>query len=271
MEITQFDELWSAVNRIKIDNVRTTELTDFEEQGINSNLEDIFEGVSGELITILKDGSIKKAIVHISDISNYSIEHKLDLPKFHIFECSTLMQMRNNNRGFRYKKAGRTDGKFWIVKPNNSSFEKLYLCGNCLKEYNLKYNKFDSSRTIYNFDLSMYLNQKLLHLQPSIAKDEDMTSVPQAYSRKWPEISKKMKENFDYTCQECYKDFSNHKKYLHTHHIDADKSNNNNGNLKVLCIGCHAKQFQHGHIKNTPQYQEYISTFIPRMRYEEKY
>ncbi|BBB23855.1 conserved hypothetical protein [Isorropodon fossajaponicum endosymbiont JTNG4] len=259
MKITQFDELWTAVNRVKIDKYSTTEVKQFSTKGIESNLEDIFDANAGELLTVLKDGSIKKAIVHVSDITNWSYSgYARELPKFHIFECSTLSQMRSNNRGHRYKKAGRSDGKFWIVQLNGGNFEKLDVCRNCLRTYNKKYNVSKYGLTPGNFDLQKYLNQKLKHLQPSIAKDEDMTTVPQAYSKNWSIISKTIKTNFNYTCQECYKDLSQYKKYLHTHHIDANKSNNNHGNLKVLCIGCHAEEFKHSHIKSTPQYKEYI-------------
>jgi 5-methylcytosine-specific restriction endonuclease McrA len=41
--------------------------------------------------------------------------------------------------------------------------------------------------------------------------------------------------------------------YLHTHHINADITNDKHENLKVLCIECHAKEFKHGHIKQTSQ------------------
>jgi len=42
------------------------------------------------------------------------------------------------------------------------------------------------------------------------------------------------------------------------------KYDNNDENLEVLCIGCHAEQVQHAHLKRTPDYQEFIRRFAPR-------
>ena len=256
MRITEFNELWTAVNRLKIDRVAYTEIKEFEEKGLDTSLNDVFDVYGGELVTIMSDGSIRKAIVHISDISNWKAQWiERGLPKYHIFECQTLIQMRANNRKHRYKKAGRTDGKFWIILPKDSEFKKLKICGYCLSEYNKNY---DAKVSKDSFEISEYLKQKINHLQPYITQEEDMTTVPRAYSSDWSKISNYMKTSVNYVCQECYKDLSNHRKYIQTHHIDADRSNNNQGNLKVLCIECHSREYNHSHIKNTPLYQEYI-------------
>ena len=50
-----------------------------------------------------------------------------------------------------------------------------------------------------------------------------------------------------------------HQKYCHTHHVDGDKSNNSSSNLQVLCIGCHAKQPVHAHVKNNPDYRKFMA------------
>jgi hypothetical protein len=40
-------------------------------------LADVYTSSEGELFTVLKDGSIRKTIVHICDISNYKTEWNL--------------------------------------------------------------------------------------------------------------------------------------------------------------------------------------------------
>ena len=82
-----------------------------------------------------------------------------------------------------------------------------------------------------------------------------MTVVPRFYAKNWKKISDAMKKQRNYTCQECHTRLDGDmKKYLHTHHVDANPGNNNQGNLKVVCIACHAEEPSHGHIKSTHNY-----------------
>jgi hypothetical protein len=39
------------------------------------------------------------------------------------------------------------------------------------------------------------------------------------------------------------------------------KNENHEGNLQVLCLGCHANQPQHGHLKKLPEYREFLHRF----------
>ena len=88
-------------------------------------------------------------------------------------------------------------------------------------------------------------------------------TIPRLYTKDWNKISKKRKEQVGYKCEACGVNFSLKKdcqKFLHTHHIDADKSNNIRENLKVLCIECHSKEHNHSHIKHNKQYKEWLKS-----------
>ncbi|SHN93395.1 HNH endonuclease [bacterium endosymbiont of Bathymodiolus sp. 5 South] len=253
MKITDFGELWRAVNKIKIDIVAKTEVILFENEGVDTNLADVYTSSEGELFTVLKDGSIRKTIVHICDISNYKTEW--NLPKFHIFECATLTKMRNANRGHRYKKASRNDGKFWMIHTTGGKYEYLNICNNnCLEQHNSIYN----NQRVASFNVKSYLDAPIQHVQPYITNKLDMTTIPSSYADNWPDISKERKQYYKWICQECFYDLNNCRKYLHTHHINADITNDKHENLKVLCIECHAKEFKHGHIKQTSQYSSFL-------------
>ncbi len=65
MNLTDFSELWDAVNKIKIDKITITELALFEKEGLKTDLRDVYSSLNGELFTILNDGSVHKTIVHI--------------------------------------------------------------------------------------------------------------------------------------------------------------------------------------------------------------
>ena len=251
MEITDFSELWRAVNQIKIDVIAKTEIKLFENEGLDTDLTDVYTSSTGELFTVLKDGSIRKTIVHICDISNNRAEWSL--PKFHIFECNTLQTMRKKNRGHRYKKASRTNGAFWMIRAEGKGYSHLDICMNCLNAHNGIYESQNGD----NFDIKQYLELSIQHIQP-ITQKQDMTTIPNSYAHNWDVISSESKQDYQWICQECFYDLSDCKKYLHTHHINADRANNKPENLKVLCIACHAQEFQHGHIRRTPQYNEFL-------------
>ncbi|SMN17297.1 hypothetical protein CRYPA_1242 [uncultured Candidatus Thioglobus sp.] len=253
MKITDFSELWRAVNKVKIDIIAKTEITLFENEGLDTDLSDVYTSKKGELYTVLKDGTIRKTIVHICDISRYKAEW--DLPKFHIFECGTLTKMRGADRGHRYKKASRNDGKFWMIHALGGKYEHLNICNyNCLEQHNSIYDH----QTVGGFDVKHYLDTPIQHIHPYITNELDMTTIPSSYATNWSDISKERKQYHKWICQACFYDLNHCKKYLHTHHVNADITNNKHENLKVLCIECHAKEFRHGHIKKKLEYEEFL-------------
>ena len=62
------------------------------------------------------------------------------------------------------------------------------------------------------------------------------------YTRNWDDISRKYREKHDYTCEECGLRIDNlyDRQYIHVHHIDANKLNNTESNLRCLCLRCHS-------------------------------
>ena len=62
------------------------------------------------------------------------------------------------------------------------------------------------------------------------------------YTRDWEYISKEYREKHNYTCENCGLKIEDDydKQFMHVHHISGDKTNNNESNLKCLCLYCHA-------------------------------
>jgi len=263
MQLTKFKELWSAVNNFELDRITQTEIKIFTDIGLETDLSDIFQ-VNDTLVTVLKDGTVRKTIVYISEVKRWVIDEYNNYPKYHIFNCATLVQMSNQGRSHRYKKTLRNDGKFlMIISGNNNSdtkFLNLEICGNCLNKYNSKFHKNFNKK---NFNIKEYIKQPLnknsFNSLNYIRFEDDLETVPSFYAKNWNQISSELKKIKNYTCQSCGINLKNAKKYLHTHHIDSNPSNNDViSNLKVLCIECHSNEFNHNHIKNTPLYHEFL-------------
>ncbi|MDE0316508.1 MAG: hypothetical protein OXM61_16600 [Candidatus Poribacteria bacterium] len=83
----------------------------------------------------------RKVVVYIRDQYAYGDDPE-QLYKFHVADCSTLKQMREQNRYERYVIATRTDGKFIVKFPDIGGFRdkgverRLYVCKNCLSYLN---------------------------------------------------------------------------------------------------------------------------------------
>lgn len=262
MKLTNFEELRESIKPYNIKRFTKLEILFFYKTGINTDLSDIFS-IEGELITILNDGLIHRTIVYISEIKSWYLE-EYSYPKFHIFNCKTLIKMRENNKKDRYKKTLRDDGKFLMVISgkilSRTEFVPLEVCGNCLFKYNKKYNlkltkdtfnikKYQKDKTKNNFEINDNLDNFYF--------EDDLETVPSFYADNWKEISNEMKRKNNYICQKCKINLKKAKYFLHTHHNDSNISNNNFINLKVLCIKCHSNEFNHAHLKINIFYKKF--------------
>ena len=261
MQLTNFKELWNAVSLFELDRIAQTEVKIFNDVGLETDLSDIFQ-INEGLVTVLKDGTVRKTIVYISEIRSFYLD-RWDYPKYHIFNCGTLITMKNQGRNYRYKKTLRSDGKFLMIisaEHNNSEtkFVNLELCGNCLNKYNKKFNK---GYTKQSFSIDDYIKQPFINEHTNTLDylhfQDDLETVPRFYAQNWTQISSELKKMKNYTCQSCSVNLQNAKKFIHTHHVDSNPSNNIISNLKVLCIECHSNEFHHSHIKSNPMYLQY--------------
>ncbi len=94
----------------------------------------------------------------------------------------------------------------------------------------------------------------------------DSTHAPtNIYSVDFYKISKMLKERRGYICEDptCRRDLSKYEnqRFLHAHHLNGNKSDNRQSNIKLLCIRCHSKVFQHAQLRELDDYKEYCKRF----------
>jgi hypothetical protein len=62
------------------------------------------------------------------------------------------------------------------------------------------------------------------------------------YSSDWKSLARSMRIRDKWTCQDCKEQRKRWGIYLHVHHVDCDKTNNDPNNLISLCADCHMKR-----------------------------
>lgn len=276
IKFTQFDEFLSVVRDFTKEDLIKVKL-ELQKDGLEINsLEELFINDDDILFTILPDGTLQRVNLYIAEevIGIWNDELKPSY-KYHIFRCATIENMFNSGRKHRYKINTRTDGTFYFRYINTRGRvikevedEKINICKKCLNKYfhliNRYYNPQESDIYVKEFDLEEFDKKfgSFFNLKDYEGlKIGNSDFAPNVYTSNWNEIAKKLKELRNYTCEKCgfrpRNDYE--KKFIHVHHINGDKTNNNQDNLKVLCIKCHANiDSFHSQIKATQNYKEFL-------------
>lgn len=199
----------------------------------------------------------QKVILYIRDQPQY-FQNQTSY-KFHLIDCQTLTRMKKINRYGKYVISTETRGIFNVNKIVNGKEieveEKLEVCKHCLQKLNWKgYRSATKKQKDFickNFSIEeffKFVNEDNQLNFSDIPKHTDKTAPLNNYPKNWNEISLQMKEKYNYTCQECHRNFSSYKnrtQLVEVHHINGLKYDCSENNLQVLCSSCH--QAKHSH------------------------
>lgn len=215
-------------------------------------------------IDIADDGTFEykwyKIVLYIRDQKqHYGYDKEY---KFHFCNCQTISSARSNySLNGRY--VANRDKKFSvnIINQEGRMVKKwvemdLRVCKNCLTSFNYKnystVNYYEKNQIYNNFTREEYFASFDSYV-PHVTHTA-YTLPENVYRNDWDEISKKMKKQKNYTCEDCgiyAPPWSGI--ILHTHHKDHNKWNNSLENLAVLCDDCHSEY--HDHMKRFKKFR----------------
>jgi hypothetical protein len=248
----------------------------------HDDLDKALEGIEGltvddiDQVQPLPDGTLayreRRIILYIRDTRVFAGRNsQQQLPKFHIADCSKLAQMRQNGRFERYVISTRTDGKFKMNfmdgVGSQSSICELKVCKLCLER--LHYNGYrqgtrQRDKEIYNsFALQEYFTAHPKNQITVMPLHTDHTAPLDEYGNGFREASQRYRAENGWKCENCRIDLSHpcHRKYLHTHHLNAQKFDDRRENHRALCIRCHSEEPMHAHLKNSRDYREFLGVY----------
>jgi len=189
-------------------------------------------------------------------------------PRFHLTWCEALEGMMQKERFDRYVLSRSESNLFRVESEQGDMLEdiRLFPCQYCL--VNLQYRGFRYKQPylhkedqVRGFNVKTFLEENdgnlpvMKHLPKTLAE----SATAGDYTKDFPEISRRLREYHNWTCEECGIDMTGKKEGLHTHHVNGVKSDNSRRNLRVLCALCHRNVDQyHKHMRIKPDILRYI-------------
>jgi hypothetical protein len=221
------------------------------------------------------DGTIKygdyRVLVYIRDRPDYA-----SLPKFHFASCTTLEEMHKDNQIDKYVVATTTDGWFDINiiggGKKNQTKQRLDVCKNCLHRLNYKgYSHYSLTPEIKqshvnSFSISEFFGRYPVSQIKIVPKYNSDNKPVNDYTADFENISKAYRESVHWRCEGvgCGRVLAQPqlRQYLHTHHRNGTKYDNNWSNLMALCIQCHAERPGHAQLKASVHYKAFMALNI---------
>jgi hypothetical protein len=202
----------------------------------------------------------------------YGSQRKDWYPRYHLAHCTTLQEMTAGGRFERYVIAAETGGEFTLNMitgaKRRSERRHLPVCQNCLAAlvfdgFSLQKDRSARKKIVQAFAPAQFFAVYPRSLHVRKPRFTSATAPLDDYPEDFPEISRRVRERAGWRCEECRRVIGAHRaQYLHVHHKNGNRRDNSPGNLKALCIVCHAEEPRHAHLKNDPRYAAFLREFV---------
>lgn len=231
--------------------------------------------ISADELVILNDGTLAykntRVILYIRDITVYGSQEIQ--PRFHLANCTTLQKMKDYKRFDRYVVSINTNGRFDLniiksqIKTKRENCE-LSVCQNCLSLLNfdgflIGWPKTKREIFVKQFTIEHFFEKYPRSLHVTNPTYNSGNAPLNNYTEDFNAISIKIREHHKWICQQCWIDLSDIKQrhWLHVHHINGLKYDNNPENLQCICVKCHADKPNHNHMKQLPEYSNFMAHY----------
>lgn len=154
---------------------------------------------------------------------------KYSFPRFHITKCEVLQKFLDRGIFSKFYEWAYQEHQDVIDRETGQLYSnvKLPLCSRCKNE--VFSTVIDSNEFYDSLDIS------------EIMKSSTEVDI-NGYDKNFQKISRDYRKSKNFACEICNIELKGMDSlYLHTHHIDHDKSNNDQSNLQCLCELCHSQ------------------------------
>lgn len=177
------------------------------------------------------------------------------MKKLHFAVCGTLLEMKAKGRFDRFRVTNATGDRYTVDVREGEREVPLYPCQNCLNEVGYRCFSYKHTPPARRSEIVREFNARatmdMLWQWFDLFRQEVLglrsAYSPTGYAGNWRRRARAFKQHAGWKCESCGVCLSRARNLLDVHHVNGDKRNNSDDNLRCLCKECHSKE--HGHYR----------------------
>lgn len=180
------------------------------------------------------------------------------MKKLHFAVCEALLEMKAQGHFDRYRVTNATGDKYAVDVREGEREVPLYPCQYCLGKVGYRcfsYKHTPRAKRLeivheFNSQEAMDMLWQWFDFFRQEVSNLRTAHSPTGYPDNWPRVARAFKQQAGWQCDSCGASLSHAKHLLDVHHVNGDKRNNSDDNLRCLCKDCHSKEHHHYHVSH---------------------